>query len=128
MSKDEIMIIVEKDQIVRQGDVLLVPVEEIPEDAELVSQGSELTIAYGEATGHHHTLYPQRGVLAKECLVKEFKTKSGRRFVEFNQVMNLRHPDHDPAVDYKLLKPCIREIIIEEQENPFLDEITRVKD
>ena len=36
-----------------QGDVLLTEVFELPEGAQKIST---LTLAYGEATGHHHTL------------------------------------------------------------------------
>ena len=40
---------------VRQGDVLLVPVKEIPSDAKPVEQaGSRVTLAMGEVTGHSH--------------------------------------------------------------------------
>jgi len=38
----------------RQGDVLLVPVNEIPSGLKTVKK---LTLALGEVTGHHHSIY-----------------------------------------------------------------------
>ena len=49
--------------IYRQGDVLLVPVSEIPESARSVSRKrSRLILAEGEATGHHHSILVSDGV------------------------------------------------------------------
>jgi len=52
-----------KTQIYRQGDVLLVPVAEIPKSARSVSsKHSRLILAEGEATGHHHSILASDGV------------------------------------------------------------------
>jgi hypothetical protein len=41
--------------VIRQGDVCLVRVREIPKDAiEQPQKGKKLILALGEATGHHH--------------------------------------------------------------------------
>lgn len=40
--------------MVRQGDVLLLLVSEIPADAELVQEGGAIILAHGETTGHMH--------------------------------------------------------------------------
>ena len=46
-----------KPQIVRQGDVLLLPVSEVPKSAVAVSaKHRRLILAYGEVTGHHHSI------------------------------------------------------------------------
>lgn len=46
-----------KPQIVRQGDVLLVPIKEIPAQAKsIAAQNSRVILAKGEATGHHHSI------------------------------------------------------------------------
>ena len=46
-----------KPQIYRQGDVLLVPINEIPKQATKASaKYRRLVLAYGEATGHHHSI------------------------------------------------------------------------
>ena len=47
------MTIMPKEDIYRHGDLLLKRVEAIPADA---TQLNTLTLAEGEATGHHHTL------------------------------------------------------------------------
>lgn len=41
-------------KIIRQGDVLFVPVTEIPSGPRTKRENG--TVAYGEATGHHHSL------------------------------------------------------------------------
>lgn len=44
-------------EVIRQGDVLLVPVDEIPADAEPVRRSKgRLILAEGEVTGHHHAI------------------------------------------------------------------------
>jgi hypothetical protein len=43
----------------RQGDVLIIPTnQELPDKSELVPNGlpGRVVLAYGEATGHHHSL------------------------------------------------------------------------
>ena len=41
----------------RQGDVLLIEVNEIPNDATPVKRESgKIILAYGEVTGHHHAI------------------------------------------------------------------------
>ena len=46
----------------RQGDVLLVAVPEIPNDAKPVEQaGSRVTLALGEVTGHSHSFAANSG-------------------------------------------------------------------
>jgi len=48
--------IIMKNQV-RQGDVLFVPIDRIPEGARL--EKGRKTVAYGEATGHHHDVVAQ---------------------------------------------------------------------
>ncbi len=40
----------------RQGDVLIIPVNELPKDAEVVQDGGDIILAHGEKTGHHHRI------------------------------------------------------------------------
>lgn len=42
----------------RQGDVLLVPIERLPAGGKRVENNPDggVTLAFGEATGHHHTI------------------------------------------------------------------------
>ena len=52
---------VEIGQAVRQGDILLVRVAELPKGVRRkdISAGQRIVVEYGEATGHAHTLDPQ---------------------------------------------------------------------
>lgn len=47
-----------KREMIRQGDVLLIPVSEVPRGATIIPNEIEgrVVLAYGEATGHHHSL------------------------------------------------------------------------
>jgi len=45
--------------IFRQGDVLLVAVEEAPEGERRKAERGRLVLAYGEVTGHHHSVAAQ---------------------------------------------------------------------
>lgn len=47
----------------RQGDVLLVPVTEMPRGRPFAPEGGRLVLARGEATGHHHSVAEQDAVL-----------------------------------------------------------------
>ena len=40
--------------IIRQGDVLMIPIKSIPENK---TQTKNVTLALGEVTGHHHTIF-----------------------------------------------------------------------
>lgn len=44
--------------MVRQGDVLITQVDNLPKKAKQVKrdQGDRIILAYGEATGHHHAI------------------------------------------------------------------------
>jgi hypothetical protein len=49
---------------VRQGDVLIWPVDTIPTAAaEVPAHGGRLIVAHGEATGHHHSFPHMRGAV-----------------------------------------------------------------
>ena len=47
----------------RQGDVLLVPVAEMPRGRPIEPEGGRLLLARGEATGHHHSVAVDDGEL-----------------------------------------------------------------
>src|SRR5437588_2244300 len=47
----------------RQGDVLLVPVTEMPCGRPVEAEGGRLVLARGEATGHHHSVAVEDGEL-----------------------------------------------------------------
>lgn len=50
--------------MIRQGDVLVVPCKEIPASAVAVAPTNDrLIVAFGEATGHHHSFPHRRGAV-----------------------------------------------------------------
>jgi hypothetical protein len=68
--------------MMRQGDVLLRKAE-VPKEAKKGAEGN-VVLAYGEATGHHHTLAGK----VKEMVLGE------RKFVVVEDVSQLTHQEH----------------------------------
>lgn len=101
---------------IRQGDVILIPCNEKPEGE---TQHEELTLAYGEATGHHHTLYN----LHPGAMIREWK-KNNKRYFEVNKHYSLRHQEHKEIV----VPPGVYEIGIEREYDPFENVLKRVVD
>ena len=76
--------------LVRQGDLLLVPVAELPESVRRV-RGKRLVLAEGEATGHAHVVHDKRASLY-QC------SWPATRYlrVEGVEPVSLVHEEHDP--------------------------------
>ena len=73
---------------VRQGDVLLVPVDEIPEAATVVPRDQgRVILAYGEATGHAH---------AFEAFAATLLQEEDRRYLHLREAAPLIHEEHAP--------------------------------
>jgi hypothetical protein len=74
--------------LVRQGDLLLVPVAAVPEQARQLRSG-RLVLLRGEATGHAHVVEHERASL---------HGSSSQRYlqVEGEGVAMLVHDEHDP--------------------------------
>lgn len=114
---------------IRQGDVLLVPVEKLPEGK--ITKHTELTLAFGEATGHHHTLYPApHGLIAFETenfpchdSIEEVII-NGKRFIKLDTEWLLRHQEHKEL----RIPPATYEIIIEREYDPFEEVLKKVVD
>lgn len=45
-----------KSEMVRQGDVLLVKIDDMPNSAEEIESTGRIVLAYGEVTGHAHAI------------------------------------------------------------------------
>jgi hypothetical protein len=75
--------------LLRQGDVLLIPVDHVPDAATVIRAGSRLILAEGEATGHAHA------VLADEAELIE--TRNGTSFLRVvdEGTAALVHEEHD---------------------------------
>ena len=73
---------------VRQGDVLLVPVDEAPDGARPVARtGGRLILAEGEATGHAHAIGSHRATLLEA---------GEDRYLRVGSPVTLDHEEHAP--------------------------------
>ncbi len=78
-------------KILRQGDVLILPVSQIPEDATpTLPENGKIILAHGEVTGHAHTINEINGVVKFEA--------SGKTFLKVLEEVGLNHEEHDPFV------------------------------
>lgn len=71
----------------RQGDVLLVEVPQVPEEAEPEARSGRIVLAEGEATGHAHAIH--------ERDARTF-THEGERFLLTRSRAQLVHEEHGP--------------------------------
>lgn len=79
--------------IIRQGDVMLVPVESIPDGAiEKPRDNGRVIIAYGEVTGHAHQIANPDAVGAVILTTAENAT-----FVRLTKKAQLVHEEHATA-------------------------------
>ncbi len=86
--------------MIRQGDVLLVPVGEIPANAERITPDRKrgVVLAYGEVTGHAHVMAPAK--------VSQWDA-DGQRYVTVRADAPLTHEEHAthivPAGKYRVV-------------------------
>lgn len=67
----------------RHGDVHVIPIEEIPNDAAAID---EKVLEYGEVTGHSHHFVTDTA--------KVFQTPEKRRFLRVVEPTDLKHEEH----------------------------------
>lgn len=106
----------------RHGDVALIAIKETSELRELfdaAKKNKELTLALGEATGHHHTMYPVK----KDGWVKSIEVK-GQRFIEVGVDYFLRHQEHKEHQ----ISPGIYRVPMEDEYDPFEKAMRKVID
>jgi hypothetical protein len=87
--------------ILRQGDVMLVKVAEIPAEVKPVAREQGLVIlAHGEVTGHHHSF--------SSGSVALLEAPGGERFVTAKRPSVLRHQEHGsitlPPGNYRVVR------------------------
>ncbi len=75
----------------RQGDVLIIPVESIPEKLDPINrENGRVVLAYGEVTGHAHAVKAEGAALFRDPkLMAVFMKVSG------DAPVALEHDDHD---------------------------------
>jgi hypothetical protein len=74
--------------MIRQGDVLLISVDEIPANSELLPRdaSNRVVLAYGEATGHAHALH--------DSGVQMLRAANADEFLRVTETAFLRHEEH----------------------------------
>lgn len=87
----------------RQGDVLVVPVNEIPAGVKDVPlEAGRLILAHGEATGHAHVVEGEAQLLESDVAEME------ERFLRVEQEAALVHDEHAtialPPGDYRVIR------------------------
>lgn len=102
----------------RHGDIPIFSVDSIPKDAEKIKFDGSFPIAFGEVTGHHHSLFP---VKSKD--MKVFK-KNNVYFIQCIVDVPLRHQEHKEIVIPKGIWKFGREV----QRDPFMDTLSKTQD
>ena len=110
--------------IVRQGDILLVRVKQLPQDAQPVQHGKDgIILALGEVTGHRHRIDSDPAA----PVAQEYRAKKpvpvfdavAERFIQVLEKAELRHEEHAtihlPAGNYAVIQQ--REYFPEEIRN-----------
>jgi len=79
--------------MLRQGDILLVPVEKLPDGlTEVPREKGRIVLAEGEATGHLHAIEANEATF----LASDLEEIEGRFLaVEGEAAVELTHPEHD---------------------------------
>lgn len=88
--------------MIRQGDVLLVPVTEIPEAIPVPRDAGRVVLAYGEVTGHAHAI-TEPGVALLEA--------GERRYLRADAAAELLHEEHATLS----VAPGLYEVIIQRE-------------
>lgn len=103
---------------VRHGDVPIHQLAEIPATAEKVEHNGKFTLAWGEVTGHHHTLY------AKKKDDMDIYKIGETFFINLKVDVPLRHQEHKEIV----IPAGIYGVGMETEYDPYLKRLTRVID
>ena len=90
----------------RQGDVLIIECSGIPSEAKALNKKHTVTLAFGEVTGHAHTI--SKGATGySTAVITDDNTVSLTEYLEVEEALaNLDHQEHDtitlPKGTYKI--------------------------
>lgn len=94
-----------KQSIIRQGDVILVPVKSLPANLTTVPlHKNRIVLAFGEVTGHAHAI-ADHGIseaaaaeIAEAAIARArlWKAEDGTRYLEVRETVTLKHEEHEP--------------------------------
>lgn len=108
-------------ELIRQGDVCLVPVSALPEGAKGVKQdGARIVLAYGEVTGHAHAIYDHMKADGKSKV--RMWDAGAERFLQVMEAVTLKHEEHT----HKVIPPGIYKLPQQVEYTPA--ELKRVTD
>ena len=92
-----------KQSIIRQGDVILVPVKSLPKNLSAVPlHGGRIVLAFGEVTGHAHAI-ADHGIseeaaaeVAEAAIARArlWRAEDGSRYLEVREPVSLVHEEH----------------------------------
>jgi hypothetical protein len=91
-----------KSELIRQGDVCLIPVAALPKGAIAVAQkDARVVLAYGEVTGHAHAIYDHLNEVGNPKV--RVWDAGVERFLQVLEPVTLRHEEHT----HKVIPPGI---------------------
>lgn len=100
-------------EMYRQGDVLVVRTDELPQGCKQVDWQDRIVLAYGEVTGHAH---------AVEALqAKMYELDNVRFLVVEKDGVDLKHEEHSPI----FLKEGIYRIVHQREYTPSAERLVR---
>jgi len=73
----------------RQGDVFVEQVSSIPQDAKKQENKEKIILAWGEATGHHHSIEVTEAT-------ESFVDSAGLLYLSLQEETTLTHQEHAP--------------------------------
>lgn len=85
----------EKQYIIRQGDVIMVKVDSTETAPVVVVPGQRVILMHGEVTGHTHSL--MLDAPAKKKPAKPVFDAAAERYIQFVGGASLRHEEHTAA-------------------------------
>lgn len=101
----------------RQGDLIISKITSLPKGVRRLRHN---TLALGEFTGHHHTVYPIGG--AKVSTYEDVKELV--KYIQIEGKAVLKHQEHKEEV----LEPGIYEVKIKRNYDYFSETIQQVRD
>jgi hypothetical protein len=85
---------------VRQGDVLIERVTELPQNIQKQKRGKRIVLAEGEVTGHAHAIYDKT--------TESYVNAEGELFLSANTATEIRHEEHGtiklPVGTYRVIR------------------------
>lgn len=82
--------------IYRQGDVILIRVDDAEVGAEVPREGERVVLAHGEVTGHAHAIAERDAVLFETKTQQDAALMLGARILKASATVTLRHEEHAP--------------------------------